>query len=323
MSMVTAPESPQPDSAVRPLGQVLRADNAVAFLTSLVFHVGVLLVLALCVYTAGKPSRGLLLEADIGQSESVELDLVQTFDIEPPAEAATEKSLEETLTAQTAPEEALQVELPNLVPPAEPKSGSALDYALASVTMNDVSRSLTPKGRGRGASFFGSYAYGDRFVYVLDSSRSMQGDRWTYACNQLIDSLNGLRDGQEFFVICFDMETTFLFNARPQRIKFSVIDSSIVPRVRNWLRSRTLGRATMPAEALRYALELNPDAIFLLSDGELQDDSLLMLRLLNPRQGPSRQIPIHTVHLFSQEGRLTLQQIAKENGGSFTPISGR
>jgi hypothetical protein len=151
----------------------------------------------------------------------------------------------------------------------------------------------------------------------------MKGDRWTYACNQLIDSLNGLKPGQEFFVICFDMETSFLFNANPQRIKFSVIDTSVIPRVRNWLRSRTLGRATMPAEALRYALELNPDAVFLLSDGELQDDSLLRLRVLNNRQGPSRQIPIHTIHLFSQEGRFTLQQIAVENGGSFTPVSGR
>jgi hypothetical protein len=70
-------------------------------------------------------------------------------------------------------------------------------------------------------------------------------------------------------------------------------------------------------------LELNPDAVFLLSDGELQDDSLLRLRVLNNRQGPSRQIPIHTIHLFSQEGRFTLQQIAVENGGSFTPVSGR
>jgi len=301
--------------AEQPRSSVVRASNTLAFLSSLVFHVGLLLVLALCVYTAGKPSHGLMLNADLGESDSVALDLIQTYDIEPQAESMAAE--------QAAPELSLDVDLDDVLPQPQRTPGAAFDYALASVTLNDVSDGLRQQGRERGANFFGSYAQGDRFVFVLDSSRSMKGDRWTYACNQLIDSLNGLKPGQEFFVICFDMETSFLFNASPQRIKFSVIDTSVVPRVRNWLRSRTLGPATMPAEALRYALELNPDAVFLLSDGELQDESLLMLRVLNNRQGPSRQIPIHTIHLFSQEGRFTLQQIAMENGGSFTPVSGR
>ncbi len=291
------------------------AGNTIAFLSSLVFHIGLLLLLALCVYTAGKPSHGLMLDANIGESDSVALDLIQTFDIEP--------QVEQQAAELTAPDVSMEVELPPILQEPALSTGSLQNYSLAAVSLNDVSQSLSNQGRGRGASFFGSYAQGNRFVFVLDSSRSMKGDRWTYACNQLIDSLNGLSPGQEFFVICFDLETSFLFNAQPNRIKFSVIDDTIVSRVRNWLRSRTLGRATMPAEALKYALELNPDAIFLLSDGELQDDSQLMLRLLNGRQGSSRQIPIHTIHLFSLEGRFTLQQIAMENGGSFTPVSGR
>jgi hypothetical protein len=315
MPLVSQDEIALPHLADQPRASVVRAGNTVAFLSSLVFHVGLLLVLALCVYTAGKPSQGLMLDADLGESDSVALDLIQTYDIQPQTESLA--------TEQTAPELSLDVELDHVLPQAVLTPGAAFDYALASVTMKDVSDGLRPQGRERGANFFGSYAQGDRFVFVLDSSRSMKGDRWTYACNQLIDSLNGLTPGQEFFVICFDIETTFLFNASPNRIKFSVIDTSIVPRVRNWLRSRTLGRDTRPANALQYALELNPDAVFLLSDGELQDESLSMLRMLNNRQGPSRQIPIHTIHLFSQEGRFTLQQIAMENGGSFTPVSGR
>ncbi len=296
-----------------------RAGNAVAFLSSLVFHISLLLLLAGWIYTAGKPSQGILLSADIGQSESVALDLVQEFDLDQQAS--------EPAQTVDAPEFSLDVNIQNLLEspmqPADAPGLVSLSASLASLSVGDVSEKLSLKGRGRGASFFGSYAHGDRFVYVLDSSRSMKGDRWTYACNQLIDSLNGLKPEQEFFVICFDMETSFLFNARPDRAKYATIDSTIVARVRNWLRSRTLGKATMPAEALRYALAFNPDAIFLLSDGELQDESLFMLRLLNNAASTSRQIPIHTVHLFSQEGRFTLQQIAHENGGSFTPIQGR
>ncbi len=296
----------------KPIGHI--AGNTVAFLSSLVFHVSLMLLLACWVYSAGKPSRGLLLNANIGQSDSVALDMVQTFEIEP------QQNLPQQQTS--SPEFSMKIEVDHLLEPPTDVAGPTLSTTLASISVGDVSDNLNLQGRGRGASFFGSYAHGDRFVYVLDSSRSMKGDRWTYACNQLIDSLNGLKPGQEFFVICFDMETTFLFNSKPDRIRFSTMDTAVVPRVRNWLKSRTLGRATMPAEALHFALSMNPDAIFLLSDGELQDESLLMLRMLNGKQ-MSRQIPIHTVHLFSEEGRFTLQQIARENGGSFTPVQSR
>ena len=194
---------------------------------------------------------------------------------------------------------------------------------MTSLTVGDVVQNIQAKvNDGRGASFFGAYAEGKRFVYVLDSSRSMLGDRWEYACHQLIDSLTGLKEGQEFFIICFDLETTLLFNATPNQAQFYPADNEMVKKVRNWLRSRTLGRATKPAMALTFALNLNPDAIFLLSDGELQDNSQMMLRQMNGTQFERRQIPIHTVHLFSMQGRFTLQRIALENGGTFTPIEG-
>lgn len=291
------------------------ASRAVAFLSSLVVHVALLLILACWLYTAGKPSRGIMLSADVGESSVAAFDLVQRFDLEPQQEEQIQESSEAEFT--------LDVDLDGMFESVNDDAVGGLRAALASLSTTDVADRLETRGRGRGASFFGSYANGDRFVYVLDSSMSMKGERWTYACNELIDSLNGLRPGQEFFVICFDMETSFLFNVLPQRAQFVPIDDEIVVRVRRWLRSRTLGRATKPAEALRIALEFKPDAVFLLSDGELQDNSLLMLRMLNGLVSNSPQIPIHTVHLFSAEGRQTLQQIAVENSGTFTPIHGR
>ena len=73
---------------------------------------------------------------------------------------------------------------------------------------------------------------------------------------------------------------------------------------------------------LRASRRINPDAIFMLSDGELQDNSLQMLRQINSIDSDLRQIPIHTVHLMSEFGRETLEIIAKENQGTFTPIEG-
>jgi hypothetical protein len=75
----------------------------------------------------------------------------------------------------------------------------------------------------------------------------------------------------------------------------------------------------MPASSLELAMAFQPDAIFLLSDGELRDNSLALLRLQNQKDGKPI-IPINTIHLFSDDGKETLETLAKENGGSFTAV---
>lgn len=302
------------------------AGGVVAFMVSLVAHVSLILVLACWVYSAGKSSNGLLLQAEIGESESVSLDMVQTYELEQQSEASAapqattaELSLDVKLDhlLSAAPSELSTESL--LVDLASAAASTATDRGVATADGREV---LQDRGYGRGANFFGSHAYGDRFVFVVDSSMSMTGPRWNAACNQLIASIEQLDSGQEFFVICFDYQTTFLFNLPPYRLKYSTKTEESVRGVRTWLQSRTLGRATMPAEALQVALSMNPDAVFLLSDGELQDESLLMLRVINAPNTTTRQIPIHTISLYSGEGWWTLQQIAADSGGSFTPVTG-
>jgi hypothetical protein len=173
-----------------------------------------------------------------------------------------------------------------------------------------------------GAQFFGSYALGEKFVFVLDSSRSMLGDRWMYACHELMDSVARLKPNQQFFVICFDEGPTCMFNTPVTRIKYYQNDEETRTRLKRWLMLRKLGRNTRPASAMTLALNLHPDAIFLLSDGEIRDDTLSLLRQVNGFSTERRQVPVHTIHLMSMEGRSTLQAIAIENSGSFTPVQG-
>ncbi len=290
-----------------------RAGGAVSFLTSFVVHTSLLIALACWAYSAGKQSQGLSISAEMSESSEASVEIVpiqevQPEVVEPPAQVQPEVQL-------------FNIDIAVQAEPLMESENAALSAASTSMTATETVESLADPLKKKGAAFFGAYAEGNRFVYVLDSSRSMkQQDRWTYACNQLIDSLNGLAAGQEFFVICFDAETTLLFNLPPQRIEFFEADNATVARVKRWLRSRVLGRATMPAEALQFALKLHPDAIFLLSDGELQDNSRGMLQQVNGFSNAYSQVPIHTVHLFSEQGRETLNIIARENGGSFTPV---
>jgi hypothetical protein len=305
-----------------------RASNMIAFITSFAFHVVVLLVVASIAFSIGKDSNGVMLDADIGNTDEVGFDEMDMVAVESPVVPQEEVTLQKQMTAPSL----ANLEVSSAVATKPADHGESLEATLVSSTAlgsgdnrgsgdGSASNTLSSPMKKRGAAFFGAYAEGKKFIFVLDSSRSMlQDDRWTYACNQLIDSLNGLEPEQEFYVICFDIQTTYLFNIPPSRVKFFKADDKTLPRVKRWLRSHELGRATMPGEALQNALALEPDAIFLLSDGELQDNSVAMLRMINGFSSTYRQIPIHTVHLFSDEGRETLKLIARENGGTFTPV---
>lgn len=180
------------------------------------------------------------------------------------------------------------------------------------------------KPSGYGASFFGARASGDRFVFVIDSSSSMIGPRWQALRRELIRAIESLLPEQEFFVISFDTLAHPMFNEIPPEGKFLKPTSQNIERLNRWVGSIQHGSSTFPASAIGIALRLEPDAIFLLSDGEIRDSTLYDLRIYNRMEGSDNEsvprIPIHTVLLDSQSGYLTLKSIAEENGGIFTPV---
>jgi len=174
------------------------------------------------------------------------------------------------------------------------------------------------------ASFFGAEAEGNRFVFVIDSSGSMRGTRWQALCVELIRALQSLSPDQEFFVISFDASAHPMFGTAPPKGEFLAATSKNVRRVQNWIRSIEHGRNTFPSSAVGMALRLKPDAIFLLSDGEIGDNTIADLETWNQVEGDDGYsktlVPIHTVLLHSQVGYFTLERIANENSGTFTPV---
>lgn len=192
--------------------------------------------------------------------------------------------------------------------------------------ISDAESSDTSSGSGKrsGASFFGAEAHGDRFVFVIDSSGSMRGPRWIALCNELMRSLRTLSPEQEFYVISFDALAHPMFGTLPPKGKFLKASTENVKKLGRWLNSVQLGSNTFPATAMGIAMKLEPDAIFLLSDGEIRDSTLTDLRIWNRIQGDDGiemvKVPIHTVLLHSSEGYATLDAIASENEGSFTPV---
>lgn len=182
-----------------------------------------------------------------------------------------------------------------------------------------------PAGKGPGARFFGTYAEGQRFVFVIDSSKSMLEDsRWLSLRRELRRALQSLSPDQEFLVISFDAGPHPMFGKFPPEAQFLNATTENIDRLNRWVGSIVHGSNTLPASAIGIAMRLKPDAIFLLSDGEIRDSTLQDLRIFNRRIDENGEmhvmVPIHTVLLYSEVGFATLKAIADENDGVFTPV---
>lgn len=323
-------------------------DSASSVMMSLCVHLAMLLSLAVY-WIGGDGNRQGGIEV-LGQtSQEYDWDGLETVEIlrEPILSEAVitelELAQEETRDVEETQAEAMQ-EVANTLSVSEvglrelEEGALELTDAGESATARGVAEAVSASGRsdsdqgesqspsdGTGAYFFGTYASGQRFVFVIDSSQSMlEGGRWSAMRRELIRALSTLSPDQEFFVISFDSTAKPMFGQFPPNSKFLHPNAGNIERVNRWVGTISHGGSTLPASSIGIALRMKPDAIFLLSDGEIQDTTLQELRLHNRQRNSKGSfeaiIPIHTVSLFSMAGFRTLQAIADENDGVFTPV---
>ncbi|HVA51212.1 MAG TPA: hypothetical protein VNH11_33025 [Pirellulales bacterium] len=182
----------------------------------------------------------------------------------------------------------------------------------------------TPQSSTEGASFFGTAALGDQFVYVVDISPSMnigwgrgpgQISRLIRALAELRASIERLSPGQSFYVVLFNGETRRMFD-----------DESVLPRalpatpenkrrLNAWLASVRTGESTDPRRALQLALKMRPSALFLLSDGRFDQQATSVFELIDRQKGA--RTPIHTIAYEDARSCRDLEQIARLTGGEY------
>jgi hypothetical protein len=168
-------------------------------------------------------------------------------------------------------------------------------------------------GVGLGAGFFGSKGTGRSFVYVVDMSGSMHGRRFDRAKSELARSINKLNPEQKFYVFFFNDRTFPLFDPKPAKGLIPANPTN-KQRASAWIRKREAESTTNPNFALQQALEMHPDVIFLLTDGEL-DDPQAARRLI--RQYNTSNVVIHTIAFDNEEAGETLKSIAEDNQGTY------
>lgn len=207
----------------------------------------------------------------------------------------------------------------DLTAPVQPLSGFGDDAALGSGAGagNDV-------GDGTGTDFFGLNAPGQKFVFVVDASGSMNrpfpGMGRTLLGRvklELLRCISQMTPEQEFFIVFFNDEAIPM---PASRLMEATPDAQ-----RNYLRWMAQVKAigeTEPESALMLALRLNPDVVYFLTDGAFKYRVIGRVKDMN-RRGTT----IHTVGFgdktgFGENGaERFMQMIADQNGGTYQFVS--
>jgi hypothetical protein len=167
----------------------------------------------------------------------------------------------------------------------------------------------------RQASFFGIRARGQFFVFVLDQSGSMiDDDRLARATIELRRSVFALQPPQRFEVIFYNHEATPMPGGPIPR----PADQKQKNLLTTWLRLIEPDGGTDPRRAILQALSLQPDAVFLLSDGEFPEGTAESVA----RYNLNRKVPVHCVDLSGGLGGDHLRRIARESGGQYASRPG-
>lgn len=177
-----------------------------------------------------------------------------------------------------------------------------------------------------GAQFFGSSAEGNTFCFVVDSSGSMRRmGAFEAAKTELMRSIHQLKSNQRYYIFFFseEVEAMTLQGDVPESLPVYPTPENL-ERTARWVQRVPIRGGRPPNDALDQAIELSPDAIFLLFDGETKVDVAAHLRQSNRvvdlLLGEQVKVPIHTLGFYTRQYEASLQKIAEENGGSYQYI---
>ncbi|MCP4887692.1 MAG: hypothetical protein GY904_13875 [Planctomycetaceae bacterium] len=307
---------------------------AIGFLFSLVMHLGLALILSLLVYVPKQASWLTIQLSNVAMTDDSPVQFVDlSFQDVTGSELESDESL--SIAAFDLNEGLSEEQLVRLIPGL-----SDGDVEIDGLQSGDDGGEAKSPRKDRPVRFFGTQAYGNKFVYILDISGSMQGRRLLRAQRELLKSVWALPEDYLFHVVLFN-EGVFNFANTPGLRPATRKNKKLLER---WIATAAAQSGTLPGPALKIAGDLQPDHVFFLSDGdfEVRDQQeggvqgLVDLLLGVDRARPNRfqaatidnyvaksildgytpGIVIHTFAYENMAGFQTLKKIAEEKGGT-------
>ncbi len=279
---------------------------AAGLLYSTVFHAALMVALGLWLVPELRPEGGPLLRASFRpMRDSLAPERVAAAYVVQTPSALPAATANLVLGSASLP---MAVAVPDVADIQEPSGGwfGPIDDA-------ELGQPYQVGGGGSGesdgsADFLGVRLEGTSFVFVVDRSGSMRGQRFVRAKNELRRTIASLHSDQSYYVIFFSdgplpMPARDLVSPTPENLRL----------LEKWLRRVDCGGDTNPLAALELAIALRPHAIYMLSDGEFDPR---IPKAIAARQG-SQPVPIHTIGFVSREGEPMLRELAADSGGSY------
>lgn len=213
--------------------------------------------------------------------------------------------------------------------PGQQQGANAGAGSVAGIVASFEHGTLSNAGQGNLAGetivqMFGVQGKGTKFMYVFDRSDSMNGNRIRRAKAELIQSLDSLDSLHQFNIIFYNGESHPWRSGAVKRLVFAT-PAEKQGAVR-FIEGMTALGGTYHKAPLLEAIAHRPDVIFLLTDGESQDDlksgELEEIERINSL---GRGAQINVIHFIS--GGLThsesrsLQQLAEQNRGQYKCIN--
>jgi len=237
--------------------------------------------------------------------------------------------------AASKPASSAQIELPGAVAPAI--EGVELDVANAkggragraildpTAGMADIlaaearrPRAKGPQGPPGEVSIFGAgTTRGHSFVFVIDRSQSMGSEGLgaiAAAEVELLAALDKLQSNHQFQVVAYNQATTYF----QQRKLVSVSDDSRLA-CREFLANLAAFGATDHERAIMSALQLKPDVLYLLTDGDPTLTPAQRKRIRDEARGRTTisSIQFGRIRPDEESTRKALESLARENGGTY------
>lgn len=235
-----------------------------------------------------------------------------------------------------APEVTLEFE--PITPPTDAEALAAISDDLSlSPAMDGSLTDLTGNSGGlaRGAgkartSVFGLAAEGTRFVYLFDRSGSMNSTFQSFengvlfreitplmlAKEEMLRSLQPLTPTDQFQIVFYNQRPMLFDNASKLR-RLIPASPERKSEAQQFVLNVPGNGTTNHVAALETGIDLKPDVIFLITDGEEQDDPSAnrIRRMIRTCQQQGTQV--HIIH-FSTEVRhnCTLLPLAEQTGGA-------
>ena len=290
------------------------------FLASVGVHGIFLVILGAWYITVVMPTPTLSVVAGTVETEDVliETPMESLSELETSAEEVTSIPTPQVSDVAMAEAGAMQLE-------TSVEAGVQVGGVMGEAVRELASASAPGKRVVEGAEFFGAKATGNTFIYIVDASPSMRRDRaFDAAKEQIMQSLRSMKPKQRFNILFFGGAVQKLEITPGETLAGPVSATpENIEKAMQWLQNisiQTDGR--VPVDAVREAMEMDPDGIFLLFDGDTKLDNWVhSVTELNRSDGflsdGAPAVPIHVIHFFREEFQRTMQLLAMENRGTY------